>query len=180
MADHGAGACACGGTATAAELDRRLAEALGEYRDRPGGLIPALQTAQAIYGYLPEPVLERVAQTFGKPVSEVAGVVSFYSFFSTVPRGRHLIRVCLGTACYVRGGNEVLQALRRRLGIEVGGTTPDREFSLAVGRCFGACGMAPALMIDDDLHQRVKPARIGALLDACRAAEAAPRREEPA
>ena len=92
-------------------------------------------------------------------------------FFSTVPRGKYLVRVCLGTACYVRGGNEVLRAMKDKLGIDVGGTTADRLFSLEVGRCFGACGMAPVLMVNDDLHQRVKPAKLGELLQKYRAGE---------
>jgi NADH:ubiquinone oxidoreductase subunit E len=94
----------------------------------------------------------------------VTGVVSFYSFFSTVPRGKHLIRVCLGTACYVRGSLAVLEALKKDLGIDVGGTTENREFSLAVARCFGACGLAPVITVDDDVHHRVKPSRIGLVL----------------
>ena len=168
--------CACAETAPdEAELMKRLDDVLAEQKDKPGGLIPALQTAQAIFGYLPETVLRRVAQAFDKSYSEVAGVVSFYSFFSTVPRGKFVVRVCLGTACYVRGGNEVLRAMKDKLGIDVGETTPDRLFSLAVGRCFGACGMAPVLMVNDDLHQRVKPAKLGELLDHDRAqAGAAP------
>ncbi|MDC7232701.1 MAG: NAD(P)H-dependent oxidoreductase subunit E, partial [Spirochaetales bacterium] len=92
-------------------------------------------------------------------------VVSFYSFFSTVPRGRHIIRVCLGTACYVRGGKEVLSSMEKILGIKVGETTADRQFSLEVGHCFGACGLAPVVMVDDDVHQRVKPARLRELLE---------------
>ena len=91
-------------------------------------------------------------------------MVSFYSFFSTVPRGKHLIRVCLGTACYVRGGMQVLEALKKKLGIDVGETTEDREFSLEVARCFGACGLAPAVTINDDVHHRVRAARIGQML----------------
>lgn len=162
--------CACAEAAPdEKELMTRLEEVLAEQKDKPGGLIPALQLAQAIYGYLPEPVIRRIAQAFDKSYSEVAGVVSFYSFFSTVPRGKFLVRVCLGTACYVRGGNEVLRAMKDKLGIDVGGTTPDRLFSLEVGRCFGACGMAPVLMVNDDLHQRVKPAKIGELLEQYRA-----------
>ena len=169
--------CACADTAPdEKELLQRLEAVLAEQKDKPGGLIPALQTAQAIFGYLPEPVLRRIAQAFDKSYSEVAGVVSFYSFFSTVPRGRFLVRVCLGTACYVRGGNEVLRAMKDKLGVDVGETTPDRLFSLAVGRCFGACGMAPVLMVNDDLHQRVKPAKIGELLEKYRA-QAAPAQE---
>ena len=131
--------CACAETAPdEKELMKRLDDVLAEQQDKPGGLIPALQTAQAIFGYLPETAMRRVAQAFDKSYSEVAGVVSFYSFFSTVPRGKFLVRVCLGTACYVRGGNEVLRAMKDKLGIDVGGTTPDRLFSLEVGRCFGA------------------------------------------
>ena len=169
--------CACAETAPdEAELMKRLDDVLAEQKDKPGGLIPALQTAQAIFGYLPEAAMRRVAQAFDKSYSEVAGVVSFYSFFSTVPRGKFLVRVCLGTACYVRGGNEVLRAMKDKLGIDVGGTTPDRLFSLEVGRCFGACGMAPVLMVNDDLHQRVKPAKLGELLEEYRA-QAAPAQE---
>jgi NADH:ubiquinone oxidoreductase subunit E len=100
----------------------------------------------------------------------VAGVVGFYSFFSTNPRGKHVVRVCLGTACYVRGGKQVLEALRQKLGIDVGQTTPDRQFTLEVARCFGACGLAPAVMIDDDVHQRIKPARLQSILDQYRGA----------
>ena len=169
--------CACAEAAPdEKELLGRLEEVLAEQKDKPGGLIPALQMAQALYGYLPEAAMRRVAQAFDKSYSEVAGVVSFYSFFSTVPRGRFVVRVCLGTACYVRGGNEVLRAIRDKLGIDVGGTTPDRLFSLEVGRCFGACGMAPVLMVNDDLHQRVKPAKVGELLETYRA-QAAPAAE---
>ena len=132
MADSTTCACACGETDGAAvseeELLTRLDTVLDEHRAQPGGLIPVLQIAQAIFGYLPEPALQRIAAAFQKPYSEVAGVVSFYSFFSTVPRGRHLVRVCLGTACYVRGGREVLDAIRKRLAIDVGQTTADRRF----------------------------------------------------
>ncbi|NLG35083.1 MAG: NAD(P)H-dependent oxidoreductase subunit E [Lentisphaerae bacterium] len=152
-------------------LLKQLDEILADQKDKPGGLIPALQMAQGLFGYLPEDVMRRIARAFDKPYSEVAGVVSFYSFFSTVPRGKYVVRVCLGTACYVRGGNEVLRALKDKLGIDVGGTTEDRLFSLEVGRCFGACGMAPVLMVNDDLHQRVKPAKVGDLLQTYRQAE---------
>jgi NADH:ubiquinone oxidoreductase subunit E len=158
------GCCACTPELNEEELLRRLDEMIVDYRDRPGALIPVLQIAQGLFGYLPESALKRVAVGLDKPYSEVAGVVSFYSFFSTVPRGKHLIRVCLGTACYVRGGKAVLDAFRHKLGIEVGGTTEDRKFSLEVARCFGACGLAPAIMIDDAVFHRVKPARIGKIL----------------
>ncbi len=156
--------------ATEEELLGRLDEVLAEYAEMPGALIPVLQIAQALFGYLPEAALRKISRALGKPYSEVAGVVGFYSFFTTVPRGKHLVRVCLGTACYVRGGKQVLAALRDLLRIEVGETTPDRQFSLDVGRCFGACGLAPVIMIDDDVHQRVKPTSLGRIVDEYRQA----------
>jgi NADH:ubiquinone oxidoreductase subunit E len=145
-------------------MEQRLDEVLAEYRDKPGGLIPVLQIVQSQFGYLSKDVLKKVSFAFNKPYSEVASVVTFYSFFSTVPRGRYLIRACLGTACYVRGGKEVLAALKKQLAIDVAQTSEDRLFSLDVGRCFGACGLAPVIMVNDNVHQRVKPAKIGELL----------------
>jgi len=150
------------------QLLAQLDEVLDDYRAVPGALIPVLQIAQAMFGYLPEPALKKISLALDKPYSEVAGVVGFYSFFTTVPRGKHLVRVCLGTACYVRGGKPVLQAFKDALGVEVGETTSDRMFSLDVGRCFGACGLAPVIMIDQDVHQRVKPSKVGKLLDRYR------------
>jgi NADH:ubiquinone oxidoreductase subunit E len=138
---------------------------LARNQDKEGALIPLLQHAQNLFGYLPGPVLKKISLELNKPYSEVAGVVGFYSFFSIVPRGRHVIRVCLGTACYVRGGKKILDSLRKVLKIDVGQTTPDRRFSLEVARCFGACGLAPAIMVDDTVHQRVKAARIQEILD---------------
>jgi NADH:ubiquinone oxidoreductase subunit E len=160
--------CRCCQEATEEELLAQLDDVLKEYIHVPGALIPVLQIAQSIFGYLPEEALKKIAIALDKPYSEVAGVVGFYSFFSTVPRGKHLVRVCLGTACYVRGGKQVLAALKDVLRIEVGETTSDRLFSLDVGRCFGACGLSPVIMIDDDVHQRVKPARLAKILDQYR------------
>lgn len=157
-------ACACGSEVDETQLLVRLDEILEEYKDKEGGLIPVLQIAQGLFGYLPEHVLRRISKSLDKPYSEVAGVVGFYSFFSTQPRGKNVIRVCLGTACYVRGGKQVLEALAKELQIEVGETTEDQNFTLEVARCFGACGLAPAIMINDDVHQRVKPARIKQVL----------------
>ena len=146
------------------ELIRRVEVVIGGRTRSDGVLIPALQTVQNLCGYLPKGVLHYLSERLGIPYSEVTGVVSFYSFFSTVPRGRNLVRVCLGTACYVRGGQEVLEGFRRTLGIAVGETTPDRQFSLEVGRCFGACGLSPVVMVNETVHQRVRPARIKELL----------------
>jgi NADH:ubiquinone oxidoreductase subunit E len=164
----------------ATEEDRlaQLDDVLKDYKEVPGSLIPVLQIAQAIFGYLPEVALRRISVALGKPYSEVAGVVGFYSFFTTVPRGRHIVRVCLGTACYVRGGKEVLAALKSLLRVEVGETTSDQEFSLDVGRCFGACGLAPVIMIDDDVHERVRPAKLSRILQQSVSADPQPHREE--
>ncbi len=162
--DVGQAGCSGCEEASEEELLARLDEVIENYKDKPGALIPVLQLAQGIFGYLPEVALKRIARSMSKPYSEVAGVVGFYSFFSTVPRGRNLVRVCLGTACYVRGGMRVLEALKKELGIDVGETTEDREFSLEVARCFGACGLAPVITINDVVHHRVKPARIGEVL----------------
>ncbi|MFO8065693.1 MAG: NAD(P)H-dependent oxidoreductase subunit E [Spirochaetota bacterium] len=153
---------------TVENLDRII----DAHLDEAGALIPVLQEVQESVGYLPEDALKHISHRLEVPYSEVAGVVSFYSFFSTIPRGRHTVRACLGTACYVRGGKEVLESLKRNLGIEVGGTTEDRMFSLDVGRCFGACGLAPVVVVDETVHQQVKPSRVAELL--------APYREEEA
>lgn len=164
------GCCACQQASEAQQL-ARLEEVIAEYRQKPGGLIPVLQIAQGIFGYLPEVALKAIALGLNKSYSEVAGVVGFYSFFTTKPRGKHLIRVCMGTACYVRGGSDILAAFKSKLGIDVGDTTPDRQFSLEIARCFGACGLAPVITVDDDVHHRVKSNRIDDILAQYRTCE---------
>jgi NADH:ubiquinone oxidoreductase subunit E len=150
------------------ELLKSFQEIIPQFDPEKGGLIPALQSAQNLFGYIPEEAMRMISRSMNIPFSEVTGVVSFYSYFSTVPRGRHVVRVCLGTACYVRGGKEVLAAMQEELSIGVGETTEDRQFSLEVGRCFGACGLAPVVMIDDQVHQRVRPTSIRSILEAYR------------
>lgn len=149
-------------------LQEELDACIEKDGNEPGALIPVLQRAQEIYGYLPKGVLKYISLRLDIPYSEVAGVVTFYSYFSTVPRGRFIVRVCLGTACYVRGGKEVLQSFKNALGIDIGETTEDRQFSLEVGRCFGACGLAPVVLVNDDVHQRVKPSKVKAILNQYR------------
>jgi NADH:ubiquinone oxidoreductase subunit E len=157
--------CACCGEAVDEKvLYRRLDKVIAEYRDRPGALIPILQIAQSIFGFLPKPVIKRISEALKKPYSEVAGVVGFYSFFSTNKKGKHTVRVCLGTACYVRGGKRVLEALQKELKVDVGQTTADGMFTLEVARCFGACGLAPTICVDSDVHKRVRPAKISEVL----------------
>jgi NADH:ubiquinone oxidoreductase subunit E len=158
----------CGEEVSEENLLSRLDDLIEEYKEKPGGLIPVLQIAQRLFGYLPENVLKRVSLGFNKSYSEVAGVVNFYSFFSTQPRGKYLIRVCLGTACYVRGGKRLLDEIKKQLEIDVGETTPDQIFSLDVARCFGACGLAPVITINDTVHQRVKETKLRELLNSYR------------
>lgn len=135
----------------------RIGELAREYRGREGSLIQVLHLAQGIYGYLPLEVQRVIADGLELPLAEVSGVVSFYSFFSTQRRGKHTIRVCLGTACYVRGGKRIVERLEELLGVGVGDTTPDGLFTLEVARCIGACGLAPAMSIDDTVFKRVNP-----------------------
>ncbi len=134
------------------------------YRDKPGCLIAVLHLAQEIYGYLPLEVQRVIAEGMGETLSHVSGVVSFYSYFSTIPRARHAIKICLGTACYVRGGKRIVDRLEEELGISVGERTPDGKFSIIITRCLGACGLAPVVMIDEDVHQQVNPDKIEKIL----------------
>lgn len=138
------------------ELDRWIAE----YRDKSGSAIRALNKGQEIFGYLPKEVQERIAKGLGKPLSEVYGITTFYSFFSLVPKGKHTVCSCQGTACYVRGGKLVMDELKKQLGIEVGGTTGDRMFSLDSVRCMGACALAPVLRVDEDVFRQVSPKKL--------------------
>lgn len=165
-------ACTC---APGTELEdpcrwAKLSEVIEGHKGKPGALIQVLHEAQGIFGYLPLEVQERVADGLDVPLSEVYGVVTFYSYFTMVPRGKHTIRVCLGTACYVRGGRKVMDGLQSRLGIEVQGTTEDRNFSLEVVRCIGACGLSPVMTVGDDIYRRVKPSKVGELLGKYREA----------
>jgi NADH:ubiquinone oxidoreductase 24 kD subunit len=142
------------------QLYPKLAEIIAAHKNRPEDLIMALHKAQNLFGYLPKKVQELVAEGLNVSMNEVYGVITFYNFFSTVPQGRHSVKVCLGTACYVRGSQVVLDRTKRELAIPVGGTTEDRRYSLDVVRCIGACGLAPAMLIDDDVYGRVKPTTV--------------------
>ncbi len=146
----------------------QIDEVLGAYRGKKGGLIPVLQQVQEILGFLPEPVQNYIAQGLGIPPSDVFGVVTFYSFFTMVPRGRHTIRVCLGTACFVKGSARLLENVSRHLKVDVGETTEDREFSLEVVRCLGACGLAPVMVVDDITHGQVDAKEVVKIVESYR------------
>ncbi len=134
------------------------------YKSRPGSLIPVLEEVQEAIGYLPKSIQKRVALGLTIPFSEVYGVVTFYSFFTMKPRGKHTIRCCLGTACYVRGGKKIMEKLTQELAINPGDTTDDRRFSLETVRCLGACGLAPVMMVGADTFRQVKPTKISSVI----------------
>lgn len=138
---------------------------IAAHREQRGGLIPVLQQVQEEVSYLPPVVQNYIALGLGVPPADVYGVVSFYSFFSMQPRGRHLIRACLGTACYVKGIEKVIDKMETGLSVKMGGTTADRRFTLKGVRCLGACGLAPVVMVDDDTLGEVSPNRIMKLLE---------------
>ncbi len=147
------------------ELYPKLKEIIAEHKGRSSDLIMVLHKAQNLFGYLPRQVQEMVAEGLNVSLNEVYGVITFYNFFSTVPTGRHGVKVCLGTACYVRGGQAVLEKAEKELGVKVGGTTDDRRYSLGVVRCIGACGLAPAMLVNDDVYGRVKTTKIMEILE---------------
>jgi len=135
----------------------KIDEIIGRYNGKPGCLIPVLTGCQEAVGYLPVELQTYVGHKLNIPGSTIYGVVTFYSFFSMVPKGRHTIKVCMGTACYVRGIAEVLNRIRSALKLEVGATTEDRRFSLQAVRCLGACGLAPAMVVDSTTHGGLTP-----------------------
>ena len=154
-----------------AEQEKALRELIAAHKEQQGALMPVLQGAQEIYGYLPIEVQTIIAEELNIPLAEVYGVVTFYAQFTLNPRGTYNIGVCMGTACYVRGGEKVLDEFRRQLGIEVGGTTPDGLFSLDSLRCVGACGLAPVVMIGPRVYGRLKVTDVKGILDEIQALE---------
>lgn len=147
-----------------AQQEADLKKVIARYKGQPGATMPVLQAAQEIFGYLPEEVQIIIAEGLDIPLSEVYGVASFYAQFSMNPKGRHQISLCLGTACYVKGAGDVLEAIENHLGIRAGGITPDGRFSLDACRCIGACGLAPVMMIGSDVYGRLTPDQIGDIL----------------
>ncbi len=147
------------------EQERNLKSVIEAHKDQPGALMPVLQQAQEIYGYLPIEVQKMVADGLNMSLSEVYGVATFYSQFSLTPKGEYRINVCLGTACYVKGADKILKAVEKKLGIKSGQCTPDGRFSLDSTRCIGACGLAPVMMINDEVYGRLKPDMIDSILD---------------
>jgi len=142
----------------------KLNSIIEKHKNKPGGLIPVLEEAQVCLEYLPVSVQKKIATGLNLPLSRVYGVVTFYSFFTMTPRGKYTVRVCLGTACYVRGGKALSETLEKQFGIKEGETTADRMFTLESVRCLGACGLGPVIVVGEDVHGRVKPGKVKEIL----------------
>lgn len=133
-----------------------------------GAPIRVLQQVQELIGYLPPEIIEAISKEMRIPMSELYGITSFYSFFSMVPKGKYVIQVCLGTSCYVKGGQRILDTLKKDIGLESGGTTPDGKFSLQTVRCIGCCGLSPVMAIREDVHRKVKSSQLKEILSSYR------------
>ena len=142
----------------------QLQKVIDEHKDQQGPLMPVMQAAQEIFGCLPQDVQEKIADGLNITLSDVYGVATFYSQFALEPKGEHVINVCMGTACYVKGAQAILDKLSQMLGVKPGGTTADGRFTLQATRCVGACGLAPVLMIDEEVHGRMTPEEVPAIL----------------
>ena len=161
--------CSCGATtgvpfSGTPEQKDQLLQIIAEKKEEPGALMPILQEAQAIYGYLPIEVQTIIAEEMDVPLEKVYGVSTFYSQFTLNPKGKYQISVCLGTACYVKGSGLILEELQNQLGIENGECTPDQKFSLDACRCVGACGLAPVMLVNDDVYGRLTPDQVKGIL----------------
>ena len=145
-----------------------LQQVIEELKNEPGCLMPVMQRAQDIFGYLPEDVQNIIAKGLDIPVGDVYGVATFYAQFNLEPKGKYIISVCLGTACYVKGAQLVLDELEKVLGVPAGSTTPDGLFTLNATRCLGACGLAPVIMVNDDVYGRLTPDQVAGIIEKYR------------
>jgi NADH:ubiquinone oxidoreductase subunit E len=143
----------------------KVLDIINRHKEVDGGLIPVLHGVQELYGYLPEEALRLVSEGLEIPMTEIYGVASFYHYFSLVPKGEHIIRVCLGTACYVKGSQLIINRLTQELGINVGETTKDNKFTIEATRCLGACGLAPVMTVDNNVYGKVTLDDVRRILD---------------
>ena len=156
------------GRGIAGRIFQQTQRVIDDTGGQAGAPIRVLQQAQGLVGYLPPPVLKTISRDLKMPLSEVYGIVSFYSFFTMVPKGKYVIQVCMGTSCYVKGGQRILDNLRKSFGLEPGGITPDGKFSLETVRCLGCCGLSPVMAIGDDVHRKVKPSDLRGIISSYR------------
>lgn len=152
-----------------AEQEKQLRAVIEEHKTMEGALIPVLHSAQEIYGYLPIEVQKIIAEGLNISLTEVYGVVTFYAQFSLVPKGEYKIAVCLGTACYVKGSGDILEKIKKNIGIDVGACTPDGKFSIDATRCIGACGLAPVLTVNDDVYGKLTVDDVDGILEKYKA-----------
>lgn len=148
-----------------AEQMSALLDSIRAHKGEAGALMPVLHEAQNIYGYLPAEVQTVIAEELNVPLAEVYGVATFYSQFSLAPKGKHRISVCLGTACYVKGSDKVLEAIEKELRISCGECTPDKKFSIDSCRCVGACGLAPVMIVDGEVYGKLSAKDVAGILD---------------
>ena len=156
--------CCCNNKIDKEKMEK-LEEIINEHKTQDGALIPVLHEAQELFGYLPEEVQQKIADGLGVSLAEVYGVATFYSRFTLTPKGKYNIQLCLGTACYVKGADKILLKLEELLGIKVGETTPDGKFSIEGARCVGACGLAPVMVINEEVYGKVTPEMVKGILD---------------
>lgn len=147
------------------EMVREIDDIIESQKNAPGAVIPVLRMSQDVVGYLPVEVIDYISAGLNIPSSDVYGVATFYSLFSLTPKGRHRIRACLGTACYVKGIKEVMGRISKEFDLEVGGTTEDRRFSLEAVRCLGACGLAPVVVVDQDTYGSISADQVSGILE---------------
>ena len=153
-------------TSIDSKTSRQIKKIIEATAGQAGAPIRVLQKVQGLIGYLPREALEIVSREMGIPLSELYGITSFYSFFSMVPKGKYVIQVCLGTSCYVKGGQRIIDSLKKDFGLESGSTTPDGKLSLQTVRCLGCCGLSPVLAINEDVHRKVKPSKLKEILSS--------------
>jgi len=153
------------------EIKGKIDQILEENRDLAGSIMVILNSIQDTIGFISPTMQVYVAEQLGVPISRIHGVVSFYSFFTTTPRGKHTIKFCVGTACYVGGITQIIEKAKQILGVEPGNTTPDGQITLEICRCVGACSQAPVVVVDDNIHSRVQPNKFPRLIQEIQKSE---------
>ena len=154
------------GMGYAGRVFREIQGIINDTQGQAGALIRVLQQAQGLIGYLPAPVIKTISRDLKIPLSEVYGIISFYHFFSMVPKGKYVIQVCMGTSCYVKGGQRILDTLKKEWSLEPEGITGDGRFSLEIVRCLGCCGLSPVMAIGNDIHSKVKISQVKDILNS--------------
>ncbi len=150
---------------TGCEVDEKVVKIANKYKTVDGGIISALHEIQDEYGYIPEAVQKYLSRELNIPLSEIYGIITFYSRFSLMPKGKYNVQVCMGTACYVKGAEAVLKEFREKLGVHEGETTEDGKFSLEAVRCIGACGLAPAIVVNSEVYGKVTPEKVAEIVE---------------